>query len=175
MKKPHGVIAIITALTFLTAGPALAGEGADVDTEADGCTVGALVFAFGMVPTLAQVEADGGQGVATPDGSGKLTCHGRIDHGADTIAVVAFLPGPTPNVPVTIMTHEEMCFWLPLLVPGQGCNGKEGSIIVHGDDLGIECRDRYIDNDGNVVVRSTFDWTEVLSPSGQATTICHFD
>lgn len=167
-------ISLLTAGLLLAASAANAGGGADVDTEASGCTIGALGFAFGTIATIVQIRADQGQGIAQPDGDGKLTCQGKIPYGESTTAVIAFLPGPVPNVPVKLMTWEETCQYLPTLVPGASCQGGQGAIKVSGATTGLPCQDTYLDAGGNSVVRQTLNWTEVLTPGGPATVTCHF-
>ncbi len=161
-------------LLFAASGTAL-GDPASVDTDEPNCTVGALVFAFGAIPTLAQIRTGDGQSVAINGSDGRLTCRGRLDLGAQVIAAVAFLPGPVFEVPVTIMTYDQICYYLPLLVPGQGCSGGHGAVTIRGIDVGIRCSDAYFDAAGNLRIRSTFSWQQVVAPSGVATITCFFD
>ena len=73
------------------------------------------------------------------------------------------------------MTYDQHCAILPLALPGQGCNGSgNGSITVNGAEIPIPCNSTIEDSEGNAMVRTTQDWKEVMSPSGQVSLTCKF-
>ena len=116
-----------------------------------------------FLPNFIFHPADFGIEVDTNSEAGVIstTCHGTIGFGdpAPEGSVNLFAPGvPLPD-DTTLATPGEAC-----ALTGLCPRGGRGALILTGADTGLTCN----------IGLGTFDWTQVISPSGKTVISCHF-
>ena len=91
-----------------------------------------------------------------------FTCHGTIDFGYPAPVGSYNLLAPSVPLPVdaTLATPEEGC-----ALTGLCPRGGRGAVILTGESTGLPCT---VDN------LDTYDWRQVVSPSGKAVITCRF-
>ena len=160
MKKYTLLFAIVLLLSVVTG--TVQADGAEVvffpGPGADNCFLGWFANSESG-PIVVFVQGSDGLNVDTPSTPSitTLTCHGSIDFG-ETVEAIDPIAGIVDEY--ELLTHQEVCLALPA-----ACNGQNGSLIFNFENTGFPCTSRN---------RPTTEWQEVVSPSGQASIICHF-
>jgi len=95
-----------------------------------------------------------------------FTCRGTIDFGYPAPEGSENLFAASVPLPVdtTLATPGEVCALTGLCPRGGG-----GAMIITGASTGLPCT--LIGSNGN---RDTYDWRQVISPSGETVVKCHF-
>jgi hypothetical protein len=166
MKKT--LLVILCSLSASLAAP-VAADPAFVSMFGEGdCFFGWLILEeipFVGYPNFIFHPADFGIDVDTNSEAGVMstTCRGTIDfgspapEGSDNV-FVPFVPLPDDT---TLATPEEGC-----ALTGLCPRGRRGATIITGADTGLPCT-----LGGGL---DTFDWRQVVSPSGETVITCHF-
>lgn len=166
MKKT--LLVILCSLSASLAAP-VAADPAFVSMYGEGdCVFGWLILEeipLADYPNFIYHPADFGIEVDTNSEAGvmSVTCHGTIDFGypAPEGSENLFVPWVTLPDDTTLATPGEVC-----ALTGLCPHGGSGAMIITGADTGLPC------NLGGVV--DTFDWRQVVSPSGKTMITCHF-
>ena len=147
----------------VTADPAFVG----MDGEGD-CFLGWLILEEippAFFPNFIFHPGDSGITVDTNSEAGIITftCRGTIDFGYPAPVGSDNLFAPSVPLPVeaTLATPEEGC-----ALTGLCPRGGRGAVIITGASTGLTC------NLGGGLV--TFDWRQVISPSGETVITCHY-
>ena len=166
MKKT--LLAILFSFSASLAAP-VAADPAFVIMDGEGdCLFGWLILEEippAFLPNFIFHPADFGITVETNSEAGviSVTCHGTIDFGdpAPEGSLNLFAPEvPLPD-DTTLATPGQACTLTDLCPRGGG-----GAMVLTGADTGLTC------NLGGGLV--TFDWRQVVSPSGETVITCHF-
>ena len=166
MKKT--LLVILCSLSASFAAP-VAADPAFVSMYGEGdCLFGWLILEeipYVGYPNFILHPADFGIEVDTNSEAGvmSVTCHGTIDFGypAPDGSENLFVPVvPLPD-DTTLATAGEAC-----TLTGLCPSGGRGALILTGADTGLTC-----DLGGGL---GTFDWRQVVSPSGETVITCHF-
>ena len=166
MKKT--LLVILCSLSASFAAP-VAADPAFVEMQEEGdCFFGWLILEeipYVGYPNFIYHPADFGIEVDTNSEAGvmSVSCHGTIDFGypAPEGSDNLFAPWVTLPDDTTLATPEEGC-----ALTGLCPRGRSGATIITGADTGLLC-----DLGGGLV---TFDWRQVVSPSGKTVITCHF-
>ena len=165
MKKT--LLVILCSLSASFAAP-IAADPAFVEMYEEGdCGLGWLILEEippDFFPNFIFHSGDSGIVVTTNSEAGiiSLTCRGTIDFGYPAPEGSENLIAPSEPLPVdtTLATPGEVCALTGLCPRGGG-----GAMIVTGADTGLPC---------TVFGLDTFDWRQVVSPSGKTVITCHF-
>jgi hypothetical protein len=166
MKKT--LLVILCSLSASLAAP-VAADPAFVSMSGEGdCFFGWLILEeipLAGYPNFIFHPADFGIEVDTNSEAGVMstTCRGTIDFGypapeGSENVFVPFVPLPDDT---TLATPGEAC-----TLTGICPHGRRGAVIFTGADTGLPC------NLGGGI--ETFDWRQVVSPSGETVITCHF-
>lgn len=166
MKKT--LLVILCSLSASFAAP-VAADPAFVSVPGEGaCSFGWLILEeipFIGFPNFILHPADFEVTVETNSEAGVIstTCHGTIDFGYPAPENSSNLFAPWVALPddTTLATPEEGC-----ALTGLCPRGGRGAVIITGADTGLPCNF----DDG----LSTFDWRQVVSPSGATVITCRF-
>jgi len=166
MKKT--LIVILCSLSASFAAP-VAADPAFVTMDEEGeCFFGWLILEeipFIGYPNFIYHPADFGIEVDTNSEAGVIssTCRGTIDFGypAPEGSDNVFAPWVALPDDTTLATPEEGC-----ALTGLCPRGGRGAVIITGADTGLPC------NFGDGLY--TYDWRQVVSPSGETVLKCHF-
>lgn len=166
MKKT--LLVMLCSLSASFAAP-VAADPAFVSMYGEGdCVFGWLILEEippDFLPNFIFHPADFGIEVDTNSEAGvmSVTCRGTIDFGypAPEGSENLFAPGvPLPD-DTTLATPEEAC-----TLTGLCPRGGRGALILTGASTELPC-----DLGGDL---GTFDWRQVVSPSGETVITCHF-
>jgi len=118
----------------------------------------------GFLPNFIFHPGDSGILVNSNSEAGVITftCRGTIDFGypAPVGSENFFAPFVPLPVDATLATPEEVC-----ALTGICPHGMSGALLITGADTGLPC---------NVNSLDTYDWRQVVSPSGKTVITCHF-
>ena len=166
MKKT--LLVILCSLSASLAAP-VAADPAFVSMYGEGdCFFGWLILEeipYVGYPNFIYHPADFGIEVDTNSEAGvmKVTCRGTIDFGSPAPEGSENLFVPVLPLPddTTLATPGEVC-----TLTGLCPRGGRGAMVITGADTGLTC-----DLGGDL---GTFDWRQVVSPSGETVITCHF-
>jgi len=165
MKKT--LLVILCSLSASFAAP-VAADPAFVEMNEEGdCNLGWLILEEilpAFLPNFIYHPGDSGIFVDTNGEAGVMTftCRGTIDFGypapvgSDNL-FAASVPLP---VDATLATPGEVC-----ALTGLCPRGGRGALIITGASTGLPC---------TVYGLDTYDWRQVVSPSGKTVVTCHF-
>ncbi len=165
MKKT--LLVILCSLSASFAAP-VAADPAFVSMPEEGdCGFGWLILEEippGFLPNFIFHPGDSGILVNTNSEAGIITftCRGTIDFGYPAPVGSENLfarPVPLP-VDATLATPEEAC-----ALTGICPHGGSGAMVITGEGTGLPC---------SVGGLETYDWRQVVSPSGKAVITCRF-
>ena len=165
MKKT--LLVILCSLSASFAAP-VAADPAFVEMQEEGdCGFGWLVLEEilpGFLPNFISHPGDSGILVDTNSEAGIITftCRGTIDFGypAPEGSWNLFAPSVPLPVDATLATPEEVC-----ALTGICPHGRGGAMVITGAGTGLTCP---------VAGLETYDWRQVVSPSGKTVITCHF-
>ena len=165
MKKT--LLVILCSLSASFAAP-VAADTAFVEMQEEGdCGLGWLILEEilpSFLPNFIFHPGDSGILVDTNSEAGVITftCRGTIDFGypAPVGSENLFAPAVPLPVDATLATPEEAC-----ALTGICPHGRSGAMTITGAGTGLPC---------SVGSLETYDWRQVVSPSGKAVITGHF-
>jgi len=165
MKKT--LLVILCSFSASLAAP-VAADPAFVEMQEEGdCVLGWVIqeeILPAFLPNFIYHPGDSGMLVDTNSEAGIMTftCRGTIDFGYPAPVGSDNLFAPSVPLPVdaTLATPEEVC-----ALTGICPHGRSGAMIITGASTGLPCTVYGID---------TYDWRQVISPSGKTVVTCHF-